>query len=308
MEPRCSRISGWLLIFIAILISSGCKHKPPGGPPPGSYLEDIYGNANTTADSDLFCRSMPAYLDELDGLMKKNKYDLPLIFRASGAHYGYAFSCLEDADKKAASEIYLKGRDLSMAELRRYSFFDQAFDDTIQKFRQALPYNFDKRNIQPLYWAALNWFGWISVNLDTPEARADIPKVEAMLEYVNKLDRTYGNGTAHAVLAALYALQPKDAGGDPEKARQEFENAFLYTGNSILAVHVWYARFYATQIQDRPLFEKTLKQVVDTPANQYADKTFVNEAARRKAALLLANVESLFSKPEETKTEEGSSP
>ena len=107
MEPRCSRISGWLLIFIAILISSGCKHKPPGGPPPGSYLEDIYGNANTTADSELFCRSMPAYLDELDGLMKKNKYDLPLIFRASGAHYGYAFSCLEDADKKARARKFL---------------------------------------------------------------------------------------------------------------------------------------------------------------------------------------------------------
>lgn len=308
MDPRFYRIPGWLLIIFLIIIASGCKHKPPGGPPAGSYLEDIYGTANTSSDIEMFCRSMPAYLDELDGLMKKNKYDLPLIFRASGAHYGYAFSCLDDTDKKAAAEIYLKGRDLSMAELRRYSYFDQAFDDTIQKFKQALPYNFDKRNIQPLYWAALNWFGWITLNMDTPEAQADIPRVEAMLEFVNTLDRSYENGTVHAVLASLYALHPKDAGGDPEKARQEFENAFLYTGNSILAVHVMYARFYATQTNDRQLFEKTLKQVLETPANQYADRTYVNEVARKKAALLLESADQLFSKPQEMKVEEGTTP
>ena len=308
MDHRYYRVSGWLLIIAVIILSSGCKHKPPEGPPAGSFLEDVYGTANTNPDVELFCRAMPSYLDELDGLMKKNKYDLPLIFRASGAHYGYASSCLEDTDSKAASEIYIKGRDLSMAELRRYSYFDQAFDDTLPRFKQALPYNFDKRNIQPLYWAALNWFGWISLNLDTPEALADLSKVEAMLEFVNTLDRSYANGTAHAVLAAVYALQPTSAGGDPEKARQEFENAFLYTGNSILAVHVMYARFYATRIQDRPLFDKTLKQVLDTPANQYADKTFINEVARRKASLLQANAESLFAKPKEMKVEEGTSP
>lgn len=308
MDSRYHRASGWFLIIIIVMLASGCKHKPPAGPPMGSFLEDIYGTANTNPDIEMFCRSMPAYLDELEGLMKKNKYDLPLIFRSSGAHYGYAFSCLEDTDTKAAAEIYLKGRDLSLAELRRYSYFDQAFDDSLSKFKQALPYNFDKRNIQPLYWAALNWFGWIGINMNTPEALADIPRVAAMLEFVNTLDRTYENGTVHAVLASLYALQSKADGSDPEKARQEFENAFLYTGNSILAVHVLYARYYATLIQDKQLFEKTLKQVLDTPASQYADKTFVNEVARRKAAALLSNVDAVFSKPGEMKTEGGTTP
>lgn len=308
MDTRSFRISGWLLIITIIILLSGCKHKPPAGPPAGSFLEDIYTTANTNPDVEMFCKAMPGYLYDLEGLMMKNKYDLPLIFRASGAHYGYAFCCLEDSDKKAAAETYLKGRDLAMAELRRYSYFDQAFDDTIPRFQQALPYNFDKRNIQPLYWAALNWFGWISLRMDTPEAQADIPRVEAMLEFVNSLDRSYGNGTVHAVLAAIYALQTSTAGGEPEKARQEFENAFLYTGNSILAVHVMYAQFYATRIQDRKLFEKTLKQVIETPANQYADKTFINEVARRKASLLLANAELLFSKPQEMNVEEGTTP
>ena len=61
---------------------------------------------------------------------------------------------------------------------------------------------------------------------------------------------------------------------------------FRDSGNSLLAVHVLYARFYAHQIQDRELFQQTLKQVLDTPANSYPDKTFVNEVARRKAKLI----------------------
>lgn len=294
MDTRSCRIFAWLFLACAIILSSGCKHKPPGGPPAGSFLEDIYGTANTNPDVEMFCRAMPGYLEELDAFMKKNKYDLPLIFRASGAHYGYAFSCLESTDAKAAGETYLRGRDLSLAELRRYSVFDQAFDEALPRFRQALPYNFDKRNLQPLYWTAMNWFGWISLNLDSPEARADLPRVESMLEYVNKLDRSFGNGMVHAVLGAVYALQAEADGSGPDKAKQTFENAFLYTGNSISAVHVLYARYYATLVKDRQLFEKTLKQVAGTPVNQYADKTFVNEVARRKAALLLSQADTLF--------------
>lgn len=308
MDTHLPRVAGWLLIMTVIVSLAGCKHKPPVEPPLGSLLEDIFTTVNTNTDMAVFARSMPGYLDELDGLMKKNIYDLPLIFRASGAHFGYAYCFLEDTDRQEASKIYLKGRDLSLGELRRYSYFDQAFDDTGPKFQQALSYNFDKRNIQPLYWAALNWFGWISLNPDTPEARADIPKVVAMFEFVNKLDRTYGNGTAHAFLGALYAIASKEDGGDPEKARQEFENAFLYTGNSLFSVHVMYAEFYARQVQDRQLFEKTLKQVLETPADTYADKTFVNEVARRKAQLLMANADAQFPKAQDPKVQVDTAP
>ncbi|HPI92056.1 MAG TPA: TRAP transporter TatT component family protein [Deltaproteobacteria bacterium] len=298
------RIAGLLLILIITAASYGCKHKPPTEPPAGSFLEDIFTTVNTNPDLAMFCRSMPGYLDEMEGLMKKNKYDLQAIFRSSGTYFGYAFCCMEDTDKKEAGQLYLKGRDLALSELRRYSFFDQAVDESITKFRQALPYNFDKRNIQPLFWAAMNWFGWVRLNLDMPEARADIPKVEAMLEYVNSLDRAYENGIVHAVLGAVYALQPENDGGDPDKARQEFENAFLYTGNSILVVHVLYAEFYATRIKDRELFQKTLQKVLNTPPDKYPDKTFVNEVARRKAKLLLDNMDAYFSQAQEMKIEE----
>jgi hypothetical protein len=224
----------------------------------------------------------------------------------SGAYYGYAFCFAEDTDKKEASLDYLKGRDYCLDELKRYRIFKQAvtYETTILAFQQSLPASFDKKNIQALYWTAMNWAGWINLNLDQPEALADIPKVEAMLKFINSVDSSYDNGSAHAALGALYANRPKADGGDPEKAREEFDNAFTYSGNSLLVFHVMYARYYATQIHDKELFRKTLTTVLETPSNTYADKTFLNEVARRKAKVLLDNIDTYFKAAEAKKSEE----
>ncbi len=294
MALRSFRFAGWFLILTIIGFLSGCAHKAPVEPPAGSFLEDIYATVNTNPDVDMFSKAMPAYLQQMDSLTKANPVDVTLIFRASGAYFGYAFCFVEDTDKQEASLLYLKGRDYALGELRRYRVFDLAFNDTVPKFKEALLYNFDKRNLQALYWTANNWLGWITLNLDMPEARADIPKLEAMLEYINMLDESYNNGIAHATLGATYAIRPKTEGGNPEKAKEQFNRAFAYTGNSLFTVHVMYAKFYACQIQDRGLFQKTLEKVIATPANYYPNKAFVNEVARRKAKVLLENVDTYF--------------
>jgi len=298
MTLRSRRFAGWFLIPITVMLLSGCAHNPPEEPPAGSYLEDIFTTANTNPDVDMFRRAMPGYLRYLEGLALPSA-DEQTILRASGAYFGDAFCFVEDTDKEEASALYLKGRDLAVSELRRYRLFVQGIDRSVPEFIQSLSEGFDQRNLPALYWAAMNWAGWINLNLDKPEARADILKVEAMMEFINTLDESYKGATVHALLGALRS-RPVADGGDPAKAKQHFDKAFILSGNSLLAVHVLYARFYAHQIQDRELFQQTLKQVLDTPANSYPDKTFVNEVARRKAKLLLENIDTYF-KPAEGK-------
>lgn len=284
-----------LLVLAVLLAALGCKHKS-FAPPPGAALEDVFTNPNSNSDIEMICRTMPAYLDDLEFQMKKNKYDVMLFSKASGAHFGYAYSCLEDTDKTQASEIYLKGRDLALSELRRYSYFDQAFDDSIERFRKALAYNFDKRNIHHLYWAALNWFGWITLHLEEPGTREDLQKVAAMLEYVTRLDRSYGAGMPYAYLGSIHAILDESEGGDLERAQQEFESAELYSGESLLAVPVLKARWLAVRMKDKTMFENALRSVLNAQIDQFPEKTFVNLAARNKAALLLEKAGSFFQK------------
>ncbi len=249
----------------------------------------------------MFNAAMPPYLQYMDNLILPVSPDL-LYYRLSGAYYGYAFCFVEDTDKKEASSLYLKGRDYALTELKRYRIFFTAmtYESTMKEFKASLPASFDKKHIQGLYWAAMNWAGWVNLNLDKPEALADLPKVEAMLEFVILLDGSYNSGSAYAALGALHANRTKEEGGNPERAKDEFDASFTYSGNSVLPFHVMYAQYYARQIQDKELFKKTLTTVLETPANTYPDNTFMNEVARKKAKVLLDNIDTYF-KPVESK-------
>ena len=62
----------------------------------------------------------------------------------------------------------------------------------------------------------------------------------------------------------------------------------------LVMAKVMFARFYAVVIQDRALFESTLKEVLATPANVFPQQRLANEIARRRAARYLAHVEDYF--------------
>jgi hypothetical protein len=57
---------------------------------------------------------------------------------------------------------------------------------------------------------------------------------------------------------------------------------------------VLYARYYATVVQDRDLYVRTLKEVLATPGSIWPEQRLANELARRRAARYLAQVDELF--------------
>lgn len=296
------RTYGWILVVVVFLALAGCAHKKAVEAPTGSYLENIYTNENTNPDLETFNSAMSPYLEYLESLILSSTDEL-LLYRASGAYYGFAYCFIEDTNKTEASSLYLKGRDHALSELKRYRSFYQvtSYDSTIQLFRQSLKYNFDKRNLPALYWTSMNWLGWINLNLDKSDAVSDIPRVEAMLEFITNIDSSYNGGSVWAALGVLHSNRSKEEGGNPERAKDEFDNAFTYSGNSNMLYNVMYAQYYARQVQDKELFKKTLATVMETPSNTYADKTFINEVAKRKAKTLLEGMNNYFKETEEKK-------
>jgi len=55
-----------------------------------------------------------------------------------------------------------------------------------------------------------------------------------------------------------------------------------------------YAQYYAYQIQDRDLYIRTLKEVIEAPDDLFPEMGFINAAAKKKAKVLLENVDRLF--------------
>jgi hypothetical protein len=83
-------------------------------------------------------------------------------------------------------------------------------------------------------------------------------------------------------------------GGDPDASKKYFEQSIAATGGKFLLAKVMMARYYAVVTQDRPLFEKILKEVLETPANIEPEFRLPNEVAKVKAKRYLARAEDLF--------------
>lgn len=289
---RSYRLVGLLLILAMAGFLSGCskayliKTMQP-------IMDDLNASVNQDIDVDMVRDAMPAFLLQMDGLIVSVPDNKVLKIRASEAYFGYAFGFVEDTDKKRASLLYLKGRDYALSVLRENGRFDQNFARQLPEFKGSLSV-FSTGDVPAIFWAANNWLAWIALNLDKPATMLDVPKAEAMLQRVIELDEQYYYGSAHAALGAFYAAQPKIMGENTVKAKEQFDKAFAISGGKLLFFHLMYAKFYAYKIQDRDLFITILEDVIATPTYRFPEKAFANEVAKRKAKILLENVDEYF--------------
>jgi hypothetical protein len=271
---------------------SGCSQKVLMVRSMDPIMDDMRTAVNRSTDVDLMRDAMPASLVQLDGFIQAAPDD-KLLLRGAEAYFGYANAFVEDTDKKRAGILYLKAREYGLQVLKKSRAFSKALDGPAPEFTEMLK-DTGKGDVPALFWTGNSWLSWIALNLDRPDAVMDVPKAVALLERVVELDETYYYGSAHAALGSYYAAQPKIMGNTSEKAKQHFDRAFRISEGKFLFMYYLYAKFYAYQIQDRDLFEKTLRMIMETPSDKYPDMTFANEVARRKAKVLLDDINNYF--------------
>ena len=280
------------MVVILALFLTGCSMKVLTVRSMDPILDDMRTAVNRNTDVDLLRDAMPASLIQLDGFIVAAPDD-KLILRGAEAYFGYANAFVEDTDKKRAGLLYLKARDYGLRVLKGYSQFSKTLDGPEPAFKEML-YGFGAGDVPALFWTANSWLAWIGLNPDDPQAMMDLPKVIDMLERVVEIDETFYYGSTHAALGAYYASLPRMLGDNTLKAKQHFDKAFEISQGKMLLMYYLYAKFYAYQVQDRDLFVKTLEKIIQTPADTYPDMAFANELAKRKAKVLLDNVDMYF--------------
>lgn len=280
------------MVVILALFLTGCSLKVLTVRSMDPIMDDMRTAVNQNTDVDLLRDALPASIVQLDGFIVAAPND-KLILRAAEAYFGYANAFVEDTDKKRAGLLYLKARDYGLRVLKGYSQFSKTLDGPEPAFKEML-YGFGAGDVPALFWTANSWLAWIGLNPDDPQAMMDLPKVIDMLERVVEIDETFYYGSTHAALGAYYASLPKILGDNTLKAKQHFDKAFEISGGKMLLMYYLYAKFYAYQVQDRDLFVKTLEKIIQTPSDKYPDMAFANELAKRKAKILLDNVDMYF--------------
>lgn len=296
------------IICAAIVASmfSACGMKKVATATIGKLATDGATVLESEKDLELARSSTPSLILTLEVLAKGNPNDKRMGTLLARSYGQYAFGFLEedilkykDVDKAAyqkaydrADLFYNRGKNYGLTSLwpkkaqgRVLSLSQEAFEKELNKF--------GKGRAASLFWTAFCWGNFINLHRDDVEVFAEIPRVEAMVKRVIKLDPSYYYGSAHSFLGSLASSRPAMLGGNQKTAEDEFRAAIAVNDNYLMT-KVLFAQYYAVQYQDRALFEKLLSEVQGAGADVLPEQRLANELAKRRAAILIEKEKKYF--------------
>ena len=244
-------------------------------------------------DADFAEKAIPASLKMLEGLAKEDPENIWILQKLAEGFCGYAFSYLEDSEPDRASELYFRGKDYAFRALEIQSngkvWSGLSLDEWSKRLAEVTPLQ------QPaLFWAGQCWGSWLSLNLDSVEALSGLPRIGGMMNRAVELDPEFYYAGPHLFLGAFYGGLSLMLGGNPDKAKNHFEQALKITEGKYLLISFLYAKIYAVQNQDRNLFKTQLEKVLEASVDVLPAQRLANQIAKRKAAILLGEIDELF--------------
>ncbi|OGS50522.1 MAG: hypothetical protein A3J79_01760 [Elusimicrobia bacterium RIFOXYB2_FULL_62_6] len=228
--------------------------------------------------------ALPANLQLMSMLLENDPSDAALLTAAAQGFCGYAFLFLEDENEARASAFYEKGGAYALRAAARAGALKDGEVDPAALTQASAP---------AAFWRLFCRSGFINLNRTEPDAIAELPKILPLAEKLIAVRPDYYYNGAYAVLGAYHAIRPRLMGGDPEKAKLNFDAAAKGAGEGFLLNRYMAAAMYAVAAQDADFFEKTLNDILSSELRD--DETRLpNEVAKLKAKKLLEKKDELF--------------
>jgi len=281
-----------ILLYLGLFLFSGCIQRIAIGSM-GTIMDNGFEVINEEQDLGIADKAIASDLKLLESVMKSDPDNDHFLYLASMGYSSYALGFVEDDSAARASILYLRGRDFGLKILNKNKAFAAAETSDIESFRKALQ-TFDRDDVPAVFWTAVGWGSYLYLNLTQPSAIADLPRIEAMLQFVLDKDPGYFYGGAHFFLGTVYGSRPKMFGGDSTISRKHFDECLTINGGKFLMTYVYLARSLAVQYQDRTLFEECLTRVDTTSLDILPEARLSNAIAKRKAITLRNKMNDLF--------------
>ncbi len=194
-------------------------------------------------------------------------------------------------------QIYERSRKYGLSLISQYQKnFPAVLEQDLDSIAIALK-RLDKKQMPALFWTVFAWGNIINLLQDDPARLAELPKVDLLMQRVKELDEKYFFAGPHLFYGVYYGGRPEMLGGDPEKAGFHFQRAVEISGGKYLMTRFLLAKYYAVRIQDRALFEQTLKEIISAPVDLNPEQGLANQLAKRNAERWLGYADDIFFSP-----------
>lgn len=259
----------------------------------GGIVDDGFDALTEEQDLEFAAQALPSNLKLLE-VMLKNEPDDPRLLRLLAEGYNsYALGFVEDTEPERAKLFYQRATDYALRLVRLDGALAKAFDGSLDELKDELAKR-GKDDVPGIFWAAFGLGSYLNLALNDPDAIAMLPKAQIMMSFVASVDSGFYYGGADMFLGTLFGSRPRMLGGDSTLSRQHFERALRINGGKFLMTDVYFARSYAVQTLNEPLFDELLKTVDQTPLEVLPRFRLANAIAKRKAKLLEARKTDLF--------------
>ncbi len=281
--------------FVLVFIFYGCSVQKMAIRYAGDLFDSGVKAIFSETDYEIAKSSIPANLKLLEAIYNADPENEKTVVLLVQGYTGYAMGFVEDEDPQRAKLLYKRALDYGMNFLKSKSKkFSQSLNGEFEKFEKTLRSEFGKKDVPILFWTAMAWGSYVNLSRDDPDAIAEIPKIEAIVKYTIELDESYFYGSGDMFFGVLLSSRPKMFGGNPEKGKEYFERCIKISEGKYLLPYVFYAGYYAVQVQDRELFEKLLNYVDESPADLLKGAELLNIIAKKKAERLKNRIDELF--------------
>jgi len=242
-------------------------------------------------DPDTVKYGTPAYLIMIEGLIAGDPTNESLLLAGAKLYSSYAGVFVEDPERAKRMVNKAWGFSRTAMCLKFQSSCD-IHKRTLDEYKTFLS-TITNEYADLLYTYGTSWASYIQVNTGDWNAIADLPKVTATIQHVQKLDDTHDNGGVHLYLGVLASLLPPSLGGKPEKAKFHFQHAIELSKGENLMIKVVYAEKYARMIFNRKLHDDILQSVVKSEPHK-PGLTLMNILAQDRAKELLKSADEYF--------------
>ena len=296
-----------LIVAAASALCPGCDIQRLAVNQTAALLTKAMPAFETDPDYEFVKVALPGNIKTMEGLYQVAQDNSDLLYMLAQAYTAYALVFLEDEyesaedmseaqehAQKRARDMYMRGHGFGLKLLtQRHPVMAEAIVKGGKLLDGALE-SCTHLDVKGLFWTAMPLAGAVNLSKEDVEMIAWMPKAKAIMARVLELEPGYYDAAPHMIFGALYGSMGKMLGGDPDKAKKHFEKALELTNRRFLLVQVMYAMTAAVQSQDRPLFDKLLKGVLEAELSIYPQQKLANVAAKRRAKRLLARADELF--------------
>jgi hypothetical protein len=189
-----------------------------------------------------------------------------------------------------ARGLYLRARDYG---LRAIEARHAGFTAALRSSPATAVAQLGRADEAAMYWTALAWAASISLAKDSPEALAELPRVDAVVRGLQALAPDFDQGGFDSFLIS-YSMGRPGAVNAAQDARAHFDRAVRLSGGQKASPYVALAETVCVAAQDRREFAAKLQQALAIDPAAQPQWRLENLIMQHRARWLLGHADALF--------------